>query len=792
MTLVIVAFASGVVLLQLQPELPHPAWLWLLPACLATAAWQRVLAVPLAFAAGFLWAAGFAHLRLADRLAPELEGRDLEIVGVVAGLPAVGERGVRFEFDVESADVALPPKILLSWYRTPFAAGADSPAAPLESGVHAAERWRFSVRLRKPHGNLNPHGFDYEAWLIERGIGATGYVRPKATPLRLGIRGSPADRIEQAREHVRDRFKRQLGETPAAGILAALAVGDQRSISSEEWRLFNRTGVTHLMSISGLHVTMVSGLFAWLAGAFWRRVPRLALALAARKAAALAAIVAALGYTLIAGFAVPAQRTFWMVTVVAIALWSGRIATPARTLALALGVVVVLDPWAVLAAGTWLSFGAVALIFYVATTRGSEREALRPLRQAARTQWAVTLGLAPATLFLFSQVSLVGPLANAVAIPVVSMAVTPLALVAAVVPLDLLLRIAAWLLEWLMQFLEWCAALPAAVWQQHVPAAWSLVPALAGVAWLLAPRGIPWRAGGLALFAPAIASPPALPPPGEAWITTLDVGQGLAVVVQTASRTLLYDSGPLFAAGTDSGERLIAPYLRAIGVTRLDTMVVSHNDADHAGGAASVIENFELDELLSSLAASHPLHAAVPDSRACRRGAAWEWDRVRFEMLHPASEGPAARKTNDLSCVLRVSAGARSMLLTGDIERPSEALLVERDAHRLHADVLLVPHHGSRTSSSVEFLAAVGPSIAVVPAGYRNRFGHPNADVLARYAALPAHVLRTDRDGAVTVRIGDAGVSADAERERKRRYWHARADQEHNRGAEFPASISRR
>ena len=792
MTLVILGFVSGVVLLQLQPELPDTAWLWSVPCCVALAAWQRALAVPLAIATGFLWAAAFAHVRIADRLAPELEGRDLEVVGVVAGLPALNERGARFEFEVESADAKLPSKILLSWYRSALAPEADSLPAILDGSVHAAERWRFIVRLRAPHGNFNPYGFDYEAWLIERGIGATGYVRPRTSPQRLGVRATPADRIEQAREHVRERFKRLLGETPAAGILAALAVGDQRSISAEEWRLFNRTGVTHLMSISGLHVTLISGLCAWLVSALWRRIPFLVLALAARKAAAIAAIFGALFYTLIAGFAVPAQRTFWMVTVVALALWAGRISTPVRTLALALGVVVVLDPWAVLGAGAWLSFGAVALIFYVAAARETEGEKLRWLKQALRTQWAVTLGLAPAALFLFSQISIVGPLANAVAIPLVSMAVTPLALAAAVLPLDFLAHFAAWLLELMMQFLEWCAALPAAVWQQHVPPSWAIVLALAGVAWMLAPRGIPWRGCGLALLSPALVMPPAAPSHGEAWITTLDVGQGLAVVVRTANRTLLYDAGLQFSGGTDSGERVIAPYLRASGIARLDTLIVTHNDADHSGGASSVVENFEVDTLVASLPASHSLRSAVADSRPCLRGAQWEWDGVRFALLHPAAGDPAPRKTNDLSCVLRISAGTGSMLLTGDIERVSEALLVARDDQTLRSDVLLVPHHGSKTSSSAEFLAAVGPALAVIANGYRNRFGHPNAEVLERYAALRVKVLRTDRDGAVTVRIGADILSAALERERGRRYWHPRWEQEHNRGAEFPATNSRR
>jgi competence protein ComEC len=777
MTLVLVAFAAGVLFLQLQPELPGIGWVGLFAVFPAFFFRRKIFCLPAAFAVGFCWALGMAQLKLADRLPPELEGRDVEVVGVIASLPAIGERSLRFEFEPESviapADARLPARILLSWYRS---VDYEDQAEAAPPPVHPGERWRFTVRLRRPHGNLNPHGFDYEAWLLERGVGATGYVRSsrKAFPEQLGERINFSDRIERIRESVRDRFKRVLGETPASGILAALAVGDQRSISGEEWRLFNRTGVTHLMSISGLHVTLVSGLLALVAGWLWRRSPWLLLRLPARKAGALAAIAGALGYTLIAGSGVPAQRTFWMVSVVALALWSGRIASPARTLALALAVVLAFDPWAVLSAGFWLSFGAVALIFFVSNERGAMVE------QWLRVQWAVTLGLAPAALFLFAQVSIVGPLANAVAIPVISAVVTPLALAAAVLPWDGLLESAAWLVQWLLQFLEWCSSQPAAVWQQHAPPLWSVLLALAGVLWLLAPRGVPWRATGLALMLPAVALPPPAPRQGEAWITTLDVGQGLAVLVRTAHRSLLYDAGPAFGTEADSGERIIAPYLRAAGIQRLDVLIVTHNDTDHSGGAAAVGENFEVGEMLSSLPAGHPLLALAPGARRCAAGQGWEWDGVRFELLHPASADARARKSNDLSCVLKVSAGGRSMLLTGDIELPAEAELVERGATALAerghpaltADILLVPHHGSRTSSGAAFLGAVQPALAVVPVGYRNRFGHPNAGVMERYAAMNIRVFRTDRDGAVTVSLSRAGLDVIGERQQRRRYWH--------------------
>ncbi len=762
MTGAALSFAVGVLLLQQQAGLPAPAWLALLPLCAALAAWRRALLLPAACAIGFLWAAGFAHLRLADRLPPELEGRDLEVAGVVSSLPAAGERALRFEFEIESAVARLPRKILLAWY---FDAAQDEAPA-----LHPGERWLLVVRLKRPHGHANPHGFDYEAWLTERGIGATGYVRQGKAARRLGDRNSLADRIEQARAAVRERFARVLGATPAAGILAALAIGEQRAISNEEWRLFSRTGVTHLMSISGLHVTLVSGLFAWLASALWRRVPRLVLALPARKAGAAAAIAAALGYTLIAGFAVPAQRTFYMVTVVALALWCGRIASPLRTLALALATVTALDPWAVLQAGFWLSFGAVALIFYVSAgwTQGEPR----PL-QWLRVQWAITVGLAPAALFLFAQVSVAGPLANALAIPLVSAVITPLALLAALAPVDSILHFAQWLTQWLLEYLEWCAQMPVAVWRQHVPPLWATLLALAGVAWLLLPRGFPWRACGAALMLPAVALPAPAPASGEAWVTAFDVGQGLAVLVRTARHALLYDAGPAYGMDSDSGERIVVPALRALGVARLDALVLTHNDSDHTGGALSVLENLEVGRVLSSLPEHHPALALAGAPARCLRGDAWEWDGVRFEILHPPP-GRTARRRNDESCVLRVSAQAASMLLTGDIERAAERELVAGDA-RLRADALLVPHHGSRSSSGTEFLAAVRPRIAVVATGYRSRFGHPHTDVLERYAAQDIVLLRTDRDGAVTLRLAPAGPVAEAERARRPRYWHVPA-----------------
>ncbi len=780
-----VGFVLGAAWLQQQATLPAAPWSWALPMTIALGLWagQRRrgllpwLALPAAFGAGFLWAALHAQLRLDDRLPPALEGHDLTVTGVVVGLPSVGERVVRFEFEPESsADGArLPRRLRLAWYREAPEDGAVVAGAPVPQ---SAERWRLTLRLRRPHGLFNPGGLDYEAWLFERGIGATGYVRDGAgaAPRRRGVRERPLDRITRMRAAVRERFDRVLGTRPAAGILAALAVGDQRAIANEEWRLFQRTGVTHLMSISGLHVTLVSGLAAWLVAAGWRRMAGATLALPARKAAALAAVAAALGYTLLAGFAIPAQRTFFMVSVVAAALWSGRSVAASRTLALALLAVVVADPWAPLAPGFWLSFGAVALIFYVAA---GWSVAEPRVVQWLRIQWAITLGLAPAALLLFGQVSLVGPLANAVAIPLVSAVITPLALAAAVLPVDWLLHACAWLVEQLLQFLEWCDAQPLAVWQQSTPPLWAVLAALGGVAWLLAPRGVPWRVVGLALLAPAFAWRPPAPAPGEAWITTLDVGQGLAVLVRTARHALLYDAGPSYGAEADSGGRVILPYLRAQGVTRLDAMMLTHADRDHVGGALSVLQATETDWIVSSLEGAHPALLLAAARSPCRRGLRWSWDGVAFRVLHPGeappSRGGRGRRANERSCVLEIRAGPHAMLLTGDIERGAEAALVAAAAQGggLRADVLLVPHHGSRSSSGAAFLDAVAPRWGLVAAGYRNRFGHPHREVVRRYRARNTQLMRTDRDGAIEVQLAPRRVAVSAARAAAARYWHA-------------------
>jgi competence protein ComEC len=779
MRLFVLAFAGGVWLLQQQATLPSIAWLGGLGAGAllllglresAPAARRFVAPVLLVAAAaslGFVWAAAFAQLRLADELPAALEGRDIELTGVVAGLPQALERGVRFEFDVEPAADGVPPHISLAWYRGRD--DADDEASP-RVPVRAGERWRFTVRLKRPHGNLNPHGFDYEAWLFERGIRATGYVRPRSAERVHAQVWRPGYAVEMLREAIRDRFRAALPDAPYAGILVALAIGDQHAIDPELWQSFARTGITHLMSISGLHVTMLAGLAYALVNWLWRRSARLPLRLPAQHAAAIGGFAGAFLYCLLAGFAVPAQRTLYMLGVVALARLAAREMAASRVLLLALLLVLLLDPWAVLAAGFWLSFGAVALLFHIGSGR------LGPahwLIEWGRAQWAVTLGMLPALLALFQQFSLVSPLANAVAIPLVSFVITPLALLGTLPLLDPLLSLAHFFTAWLMVFIDWLAGLPLAMWQQAAPPAWAVLLALAGGIWLLLPRGFPSRWLGALAFLPLLTVLPPRPAPGAAELTVLDVGQGLAIHVQTATHDLLFDAGPAFSADADSGNRIIAPYLRAMGVRRLDAMVISHADKDHEGGAASVLAALPVALLRTSLPFEHALSAQPVPHELCLKGESWNWDGVAFAMLHPGAD-PLSRKTNDLSCVLRITAGGRSMLLTSDIEAVSEQFLLAGQPPVLAAEVMTVPHHGSKTSSTPGFIAAVGARDVIFPVGYRNRFGHPKEEVVARYVESGARLHRTDSDGAVGVSLAAAGIGFRHERAERGRYWFAR------------------
>lgn len=725
----------------------------------------------------------------AGALAPVLEGADLSVTGRVASLPRRTELGERFELLVETAQwqgraVAIPERVQLSWYAAAAPGAAETPpaAGTASPGLRPGDRWRVTVRLRQPHGNANPHGFDRERWLWEQGIGATGYVRngPRdPAPQWLGASAWPS--LDRARQWVAARIAAQVSDPRTAGVLAALVVGDQSAIERRDWELFRTTGVAHLMSISGLHVTM----FAWLAtvliGAGWRRLagpwPRALFAVPAPLAAGVGCLLCALAYALFSGWGVPAQRTVIMLgVVVGLRLGVRQWPWPAVWL-LAMAAVLLLDPWALLQPGFWLSFVAVGVLFatdpgqrpaWPRENDGAEAWHRRGARRALgllREQSVVTLALAPLSLLLFGQVSLVGLVANLMAIPWVTLVVTPLAMLG--VLLAPLWTAAAWAVQWLGSALQWMGEWPWAAVYRAVPPLPLAVAALLGG--LLLVLRLPWalRGAGLLLAWPVLLWSPPRPPPGAFELMAIDVGQGSAVLLRTASHTLLYDTGPRYGPDSDAGQRVVVPLLRTLGEAP-DTVVVSHRDSDHAGGLDAVRAAWPQARWLSSFDAD--------PARRCVAGQRWEWDGVAFEVLHPqpghyGPHGAGLLSSNAMSCVLRVASAQHSAWLGGDIDAAQETRLALARPHE-RATVLLAPHHGSLTSSSPVLLNTLQPRWVLVQSGYRNRFGHPAPAVLDRYRQRGIAWVNSPDCGAATWRSA-APAQPTCHRDLQRRYWHA-------------------
>lgn len=761
-----VGAVAALVTLAVLARWRHGSWL----------RWAALLLASTALAAGIAgWrAAAYA----ADALDPALEGQDLRLTGLVAAMPHRNEAGLRFRFEVEDArlggrPVRLPSDLLLGWY------AGDGPAPPPD--LRPGERWQFTVRPKAPHGQVNPQGFDYELWLWEQGLQATGSVRAgarDAPPRRLAATWRKP--LELLRHRVRAAIYAQVPDPRVAGVLAALVVGDQSAIERADWDVFRATGVAHLMSISGLHITMFAWAAAAVVGALWRRGARLCLAWPAQHAGLVGGVALAGAYAVFSGWGVPSQRTVCMLATVAALRLSARAWPWPWVWLLACAVVVGADPWALAQAGFWLSFVAVGVLFASGAPReehapqppsGPLRRALAHLQALLREQWIVTVALTPLSLLLFGQVSVVGLAANLVAIPWVTLVVTPLGL--AGVFWAPLWTLGAHAVDALVAVLRWCAALPLATWSAPTPPVWAGAAGVAGGVLLVARLPASWRGLGVPLLLPALLWQVPRPPPGEFELLAADIGQGAAVIVRTASHTLVYDAGPAYSRDTDAGQRVLVPLLRAWD-ERVDLLVLSHRDTDHIGGAAAVLRMQPQARLLSSLEDGHPLQA-LRRSQRCAAGQAWDWDGVHFEILHPpAADYALPAKSNAMSCVLRIGNARAHALLAGDLEAPQELRLAGADPAALAADLLLVPHHGSRTSSSAAFLDAVRPRAAVMQAGYRNRFGHPAADVMRRYRERGIAVFASPHCGAAAWRSG-APAAVRCERAVAPRYWRHHA-----------------
>ncbi len=741
MRLICLAFLIGVILLHQHTSLPNSLWALFLVPLLFVARYKKLRFLAIT-GCGYLWALLSVSVFWGHSLSPELEGQDLEIIGVVDSLVVSEDRRVRFDISVQTAKsqnkvVTLPKRIRLSWYQN---------APDLKLG----DVWQLVVRLKKPRGFMTPGAFDYQRWVFTQKIGAQGYVRSHVNNRKLtGSEGGFS--ASSVRQRIADEILLHAKDLKHEAIIAALSIGDRQSMSGEQWRVLLNTGTNHLMAISGLHIGFIAGVCFVIGRWFWRRSVVLVNVAPAQKAAAVFAIIGAVYYSFLAGFSIPTQRAMIMVIVVMLSYIHLKRRSPSVTLAIALFLVVLWDPLAVLSANFWLSFCAVAILMYGLVGRLGGAGLWW---KWGRAQWLLSIGLFPLLLFTFQQASIVSPFANIVAVPWVGLIVVPLSLLsssAAALGLSFsgfLFQMADYSFELIWSFLVILADLSWVQWSYPEHPLWISLMAVMGVTLLLAPRGLPIRALGFIWLLPLVSFQVDKPKEGELLFTLLDVGQGLSAVVQTRNHILVYDVGPKFSDSFDAGRAVVVPYLtRHLGVSGIDKLMIGHGDNDHIGGVSSVTNLLEVDEIITSV----PDELGKFNPRMCLRGERWHWDGVDFEILHPDAQFRGS--DNDLSCVLSIKTATASILITGDIEKGAEHYLVTHQIDKLDADILVVPHHGSLTSSGRAFIDAVLPSVALFSVGYRNRFGFPKEDVVRRYQSRGIDFFDTATHGAISFKI---------------------------------------
>jgi competence protein ComEC len=709
---------------------------------------------------GAAWTMLRADMSLSQRLQGDLEGQDFVITGTVHGLPRANDDATRFDFVVDNAHrgsepIALKGIVRLGWYDT----------AP---SIAPCSIWQLHVRLKRPRGLVDPGAFDFERYALSEGITATGYVREDAANRSSGQRPLCADRL---RARISGGIADTLGPGPAVNVLRALAFGDQHAMDEHEWEVARATGIPHLIAISGLHIALFAGFGVWIVRLLWKIAPRLTLRWPAPLIEAVASIAFATTYATLAGLGLPTRRALVMIGVLLAANLLRRARAPVQGLAFAVIVLLAFDPLCVLSAGFWLSFVGVAWLMFCLGGRGEHRRWWHELISA---QGVASLGLLPLTIWFFGQSSLVGPLANLVAVPWICFVVLPVGVAGALLQLAFpaiggpLLQLAGGALQLLWSLLERMAAWPGALWYFPEPSAWAFAFAMAGAVWLLLPRGMPARGLGLLLFLPLLLPMRTELREGEFEALMLDVGQGLSFVVLTRDHALVYDAGARFPSGFDLGETSVVPALHALGVSRLDRLIISHGDNDHAGGVKAVLAAFPQTPVSSG----EPARLPVPASQ-CLAGDSWQWNAVSFRIIHPHE--PLSSVANDRCCVLEVRNGANELLLSGDISTAVEGEVAMAVGEPAPGMVLQVPHHGSKTSSSEAFIAALHPGMALVSSGYRNHFNHPNPQIVSRYAAAGAELMNSAQSGFVDVRFDAAGAHV-VERGRVDRhpYWRER------------------
>ncbi len=768
-----IAFLIGIIIFLRLSTLPSLWLLVFLPFTLSLlftsskfkSSYQTILIVSCSIICGFLWALFRADIILSNKLDRTIEGETVIVTGQVVSLPEIMDSGIRFEFRIDEmksqAGVILktPGKVRLGWYRE---------NVELKPGEH----WRLHVRLKQPYGFSNPGGFDYEGWLFQHRIRATGYVRNKEQNDLLHSASSFS--INHQRYLVRGLINKIHIADSEKAFVFALSLGDRSKISAKDWQTLMYTGTNHLLAISGLHIGLVAGLFFILGRWVWAFAGSLPLLLASQRFAALSGLSGALMYAAMAGFSIPTQRALIMLSVWMLSLFFNRRFASSDVIAVSLLAVLIIDPFAAMDVGFWLSFIAILIITYGMTCRVQTDASgwHNAWWKWGRVQYLVAVGLFPVLVLWFQQYPLVGILANIIAVPYISLIVVPLVLVGIVLlpfvfPVgEFALQLAGHALGWLWPFLEYLSGLEFILWQT-ASSSLAFTSGMLGILIVLMPKGMPARWLGVFWLFPLLFPHSESPKTGDFWLSQLDVGQGLATVIQTQNHSLIYDTGDRFSEKFNAGAAVIIPFLKHYSIQHPDLLMISHGDRDHIGGAKALLAKYPQIHVLTSIEEKVD-HSNVDK---CVEGQRWHWDGVDFEILSPTRSKDYLG--NNSSCVLKISNDQYSVLLTGDIEQAVESKLIRAMPDKLSAKILIAPHHGSKTSSSLAFIDTVSPEIVIFPVGYRNRFGFPKQDIISRYESRQVKILNTARDGALLFRFEGSEMVFSRYRVENRRFWTA-------------------
>lgn len=761
------AFLCGIVILQNAKTLPDVSViliLLLICGCLLLVIHRCKLLCTLLLGVllGYIWCVLYAYYLSSWSLSPNLEGKNVIITGYVSSLPVNDEHRTSFLFAVKQLTYGKQTQtangyVNLSWQKTNI-------------NLHAGDQWQFQVRLKKIHGTLNPGGFDYEAWAFQEHIRATGYVIAKERPILLSSHRYDFP-LQRVRQYLRDQIAKTLPISNTSPWITALALGERDHISADNWQVLRNTGTNHLMAIAGLHIGIMSSLAFAIVAWLWRQCPAALLRLPAKHAGGIASLMMAVMYSMLAGFSIPTQRACIMLSVFLVTLLMKRHLMSWYAWALALQIVLLINPLSVLTESFWLSFASVALIIYGVSGRLAPSGLWWKL---GRIQWVIAVGLIPFSIWLFQQCSLISFVANAIAIPWVGFVIVPITLMGCLCLLfsdalgGYLLLLADKLLAKCWIILTYFSHLSWATWYQAAPSYGVLLMSCVGIMLLLLPAGFPGRVLGIVWLLPLFFYPTKTLKPDEIKLTLLDVGQGLSAIVQTPHHLLVFDAGPKLSDRFDMGESVVLPYLRTVHAKKIDMLVISHGDNDHIGGAAAILNQMPVDSIKTSVPEAFKQHADY-----CLRNETWEWDHVTFSFLYPTVN--LLGLNNDSSCVLRIQFGNQVILLTGDIEKIAETYLINNNPAELAADILIAPHHGSKTSSLDEFVRAVHPAIVLLPLGYRNRYHFPHPSVVKKYVSMNAMLYDTANAGAIEFRLSsdsDSMVDKQFYRLTHSRYWN--------------------